>query len=88
MEKNKIYIQFWNAETDEYEWREFSTDEIDELMRFGFIDEDLLGYAMGIDQAAFDQALIRMTELNRPWCYKEFADCFLSLTDKEIRIKA
>ena len=23
MEKNKIYIQFWNAETDEYEWREF-----------------------------------------------------------------
>lgn len=88
MKANKIYIQFWNPNTDEYEWREFATDEIDELMRLGIIDEDLLGFAMGIDQAAFDEALIRMTELNRPWCYKEFADTFLSLTDKEIRIRA
>ena len=88
MKEKKIYIEFFNADENKNEWREFSTDEIDELMRLGIIDEDLLGYAMGTDQTAFDNALIHMSELNRMWCYKEFVDYFLDHTDKEIRIKA
>ena len=47
MNGKKIYIQFWNADTDEWEWREFSTDEVDELMQLEIIDCDSLGYAMG-----------------------------------------
>ena len=88
MESKKIYIEFWNADTGEWEWREFATDEIDSLMEMEIIDTDSLGYAMGVDQEAFDNALIHMTELNRAFSYKEFVDYFLSLTDKEIRIKA
>lgn len=88
MNGKKIYIQFWNADTDEWEWREFSTDEVDELMQLEIIDCDSLGYAMGVDQDAFEAALLHMTELNRAFSYKDFVDYYLSITDKEIRINA
>jgi hypothetical protein len=83
----KIYIQFWDADRDEWEWREFSTSDVDELMEREIIDTDALGYAMD-DQAAFDGALEKMTEAGGVWSYERFCNAYLDLTDHEIRIKA
>lgn len=84
---SKIYIEFYNADTDEMEWREFSPEEIDWLMEKEIIDTDSLGYAMD-DQKAFDEALIRATQKGGVFSYSDIVKTYLSLTDKDIRIRA
>lgn len=83
----KIYIQFWNADTAKFEWREFATGEIDNLMELEIIDNDLLGYAMD-DQDAFDAVMKEMIEEREPWTYEKMVNAYLDRTDHEIRIKA
>lgn len=84
---SKIYIEFYNADTDEMEWREFSPEEIDWLMEKEILDTDSLGYAMD-DQKAFDEALIRATQKGGVFSYSDIVKTYLSLTDKDIRIRA
>lgn len=84
---NKMYIQFWNVDEEKEEWREFSTGDIPFLMEKGIIDEDSLGYYMD-DSDAFERALLHMSESNEGWSYERFVDYYLSLTNKELRIKA
>lgn len=85
--KKTIYIQFWNADTAEWEWREFATSDIPELMELEIIDTDALGYAMD-DQAAFDKVTDAMIEAREPWTYERMVNTYLENTDHEIRIKA
>jgi hypothetical protein len=85
--KKTIYIQFWNADTAEWEWREFATGDIPELMELGIIDTGALGYAMD-DQAAFDKVMDAMIEAREPWTYERMVNTYLDHTDHEIRIKA
>ena len=87
MAEKKIYIQFWSADRGAYEWREFSTGEIDELMDLGIIDEDTLGYAMD-DHDAFDQAMEALEKSGEAWSYGRFVAEYLSRTDHEIRTEA
>lgn len=83
----RIFIEFYNADKDEMEWRAFSPEEIDDLMRLEILDTDSLGYAMD-DQKAFDEALIRATQKGGVFSYSDIVKTYLSLTDKDIRIKA
>lgn len=83
----RIFIEFLNADNGEMEWRPFSPEDIDWLMEKEIIDTDSLGYAMD-DQKAFDEALIRATQKGGVFSYSDIIKTYLSLTDKEIRIKA
>jgi hypothetical protein len=85
--KKVIYIEFWNADTPGWEWREFSTSEITDLMEMGIIDFDALGYAMD-DQDAFDKVLELMSESREAWTGERLVNTYLDHTDHEIRIKA
>lgn len=80
-----IYIEMWNADTNEWEWREFSTKEIDELMEMGIIDEDTLGYAMK-DLETFESIFEEMDAENRPFTFCEFVERYIKSTGEEIRI--
>lgn len=84
-DKKVIYIQFWNADTGAFEWREFYTSEIDELMDSGIIDNDTLGYAMD-DSEAFNAAMDKLDASGEAWSYERFVNEYLDLTDHEIRI--
>ena len=83
---NRFFLEFWNPDTDEMEWREFFPEEVDELMEREMIDVDMLSGAM-TDQNAFDEALIRETKKGGIYSYSDFVKTYLSLTDKDIRIR-
>lgn len=83
---NRFFLEFWNPDTDEMEWREFSPEEIDWLMEKEIIGTDSLGYAMD-DQKAFDEALIRASQKGGVFSYSDIVKTYLSLTDKDIRIR-
>lgn len=83
---NRFFLEFWNPDTDEMEWREFFPEEVDELMEREMIDVDMLSGAM-TDQKAFDEALVRETEKGGIYSYSDFVKTYLSLTDKDIRIR-
>lgn len=55
--EKKIYLNIWNPDTNEEEWREFAIDEIDELYESEIIDEDMIGAAM--DEELFDKTMQR-----------------------------
>lgn len=83
----RIFIEFLNADNGEMEWRPFTPEDIDWLMEKEILDTDSLGYAMD-DQKAFDEALIRATQKGGVFSYSDIVKTYLSLTDKDIRIRA
>ena len=54
MKRNRIHLEVWNADTDEWEWRDFSASDIDDLLDKEIIDVDTLGYCMN-DSEAFNK---------------------------------
>ena len=87
MASKKIYIQFWNADTAKFEWREFATSEIDGLMELEIIDNDSLGYAMD-DHKAFDVVMDAMIAAREPWSYENMVNAYMEHTDHQIKIFA
>lgn len=85
--KKVIYIQFWNADTGEMEWREFASCDVDSLMELEILDVDTLGYYMD-DPVAFDATLLAMTEKGGVWSWGDLVADYLARTDHEIRIPA
>ena len=58
MTNQKIYLNIWNPDTNEDEWREFAVEEIDELCSMGIIDADMIGAAM--NQELFEKAMQKL----------------------------
>ena len=83
----RIFLEMWNPEIDKMEWMPFGVEDVDFLMEKEIIDTDSLGYAM-TDSAAFEMALLKMTEMNRAFTYSELVEIYLSMTDEDIHIEA
>lgn len=84
MEEKRVYLQIWNPDTDELEWREFSIDEVDELMDCEILDTDTLGYAM--DNAEAFEKVMEMVS-GRVFTYSEVVREYTRLTNEDLRIE-
>lgn len=87
MANNKIYIKIWNPDTNEDEWREFNTSEIDELMEQEIIDTDTLGWAMKDSQALSDAIDFVSQNSPRGFTFEAIVDKYIEMTGQEIRIE-
>lgn len=85
MKELRIHIRLWNAETGTWEWLNFSSDDIEDLLYYGIINVDALGYAMK-DNNAFNKAFSKLC--NRAYSYNELVAEYLDNTDFDINIVA
>lgn len=83
--RNRIYIET-PIEDGRTEMLPYSPEDIDWMMDKEIIDTDQLGYAM-TDCKAFDEALLKLTEMGGVMSFGKIVEMYLSMTDEDIVIR-
>ena len=83
----KLTIEFYNADNGRMELREFAPAEVDDLMKYGILDADELGYYMD-DAEAFEKAMDTISKTPRPMSFGELVSVYLENAKSDIQIRA